>query len=137
MTTRTAAGVKTANGLDSNSSRMASGCQRHCYRSHRTQQCATAAASSPSAGADFYEPLNLRAAVSAVDATGIERVNDRDAYQLVGHALTKIHRSTLFPDVQSGLLARKTKVARNVPEIIHHSDRHEDYRPTGGVKIPF
>jgi hypothetical protein len=87
--------------------------------------------------ADFYEPLNLKPQYAEMTVRGIERVNDRDAYVVVGVPRDDTPEWLYF-DTQTGLLLRKQTV---LPTPIGNSPFRmdfEDYRDTGtGVKFPF
>jgi hypothetical protein len=87
--------------------------------------------------ADLYEPLNLKKQYAQLTVRGIETVNGRDAYLVVGIPHDDKPESLYF-DTQTGLLLRKQTV---LPTPIGDSPFQmdfEDYRDTGsGVKIPF
>jgi hypothetical protein len=87
--------------------------------------------------ADFYEPLNLKRQYAQMTVTGIESVNNRDAYLVVGVPQGDLPESLYF-DTQTGLLLRKQTV---LPTPIGNSPFQmdfDDYRDTGsGVKVPF
>ena len=87
--------------------------------------------------ADFYEPLNLKQAYSQMKVEGIEKVNNRDAYVLIGYPQENVPERLYF-DTQTGLLLRKSTV---VPTAVGNSPfqvDYDDYRDTGsGVKYPF
>jgi outer membrane lipoprotein-sorting protein len=87
--------------------------------------------------ADLYEPLNLKRQYAQMTVRGIETVNGRDAYLVVGVPQGDKPESLYF-DTQTGLLLRKQTV---LPTPIGDSPFQmdfEDYRDTGsGVKIPF
>ena len=87
--------------------------------------------------ADFYEPLNLKREYPQLTVRGIEKVNGRDAYLVVGVPQGEKPESLYF-DTQSGLLLRKQTV---LPTPIGDSPFQidfDDYRDTGsGVKVPF
>ncbi len=87
--------------------------------------------------ADFYEPLNLKRQYAQIAVRGIESVNGRDAYLVVGIPQGDEPESLYF-DTQTGLLLRKQTV---LPTPIGDSPFQmdfEDYRDTGsGVKVPF
>jgi hypothetical protein len=87
--------------------------------------------------ADFYEPLNLKRQYTQMTVKGIESVNNRDAYLVVGVPQGDLPESLYF-DTQTGLLLRKQTV---LPTPIGNSPFQvdfDDYRDTGsGVKFPF
>jgi photosynthetic reaction center cytochrome c subunit len=87
--------------------------------------------------ADFYLPLNLKQQYTTMTVTGVERVNDRDTYVLVGNPRGDLPERLYF-DTQTGLLLRKATAlatpAGNSPSQIDYAD----YRDTGsGVKFPY
>jgi hypothetical protein len=87
--------------------------------------------------ADFYEPLNLKREYAQLTLRGVESVNGRDAYAVVGVPPGDAPEWLYF-DTQSGLLLRKQTV---LPTPIGNSPFQvdfEDYRDTGsGVRFPF
>lgn len=135
MTSRTASGATTANGFDGNVAWL--------QAANGTVIEATGPNNAPlpplarvRRNADFYEPLNLKQQYPQLTVQGIERVNDRDAYHLAGMPAGDTPEDLYF-DVQNGLLVRKTVVVRNVIGDYTIQTDYEDYRPSGGVKIPF
>jgi photosynthetic reaction center cytochrome c subunit len=87
--------------------------------------------------ADFYLPLNLKQQYPTMRVQGIERVNDRDAYVVMGIPQGE-RPERLYFDTQTGLLLRKQTTlptqAGNSPYQVDYAD----YRDTGsGVKFPF
>jgi hypothetical protein len=87
--------------------------------------------------ADFYEPLNMKDEYTQMQVRGIERVNDRDAYVVVG----RVQGDTpdrLYFDTQTGLLLRKSNVLPTPVGNITLQVNYADYRDTGsGVKFPY
>jgi hypothetical protein len=87
--------------------------------------------------ADFYEPLNMKREYAQMTVKGIESVNNRDAYLVVGLPQGDLPESLYF-DTQTGLLLRKQTV---LPTPVGNSPFQmdfDDYRDTGsGVKVPF
>jgi hypothetical protein len=87
--------------------------------------------------ADFYEPLNLKREYAQITVRGIETVNGRDAYLVVGVPQGDAPESLYF-DTQSGLLLRKQSVLPTPVGDSPFQMDFEDYRDTGsGVKFPF
>jgi hypothetical protein len=88
-------------------------------------------------GADFYEPLNLKQEYAQLTVRGIEKINGRDTYLVVGVPVGDKPESLYF-DTQTGLLLRKQTV---LPTPIGDSPFQidfDDYRDTGsGVMVPF
>lgn len=87
--------------------------------------------------ADFYEPLHLKQEYTQMKVEGIEKVNGRDAYAVLGIPQEKIPERLYF-DAQSGLLLRKaTRVPTAIGDSPYEVD-YDDYRDTGhGAKFPF
>jgi hypothetical protein len=87
--------------------------------------------------ADFYEPLNLKRQYAQIAVRGIESVNGRDAYLVVGVPQGDKPESLYF-DTQTGLLLRKQTVLPTPIGDSPFQTDFEDYRDTGsGVKVPF
>ena len=87
--------------------------------------------------ADFYEPLNLKRQYAQITVRGIEKVNGRDAYLVVGIPQGDKPESLYF-DTQTGLLLRKQTVLPTPIGDSPYQMDFDDYRDTGsGVKIPF
>lgn len=87
--------------------------------------------------ADFYLPLDLKQQYAKMEVSGVERVNDRDAYVVVGTPQGDLPERFYF-DVLTGLLLRKetglpTAVGNSMFQV-----NFADYRVTNsGVKFPF
>jgi hypothetical protein len=87
--------------------------------------------------ADFYEPLNLKRQYAQITVRGVENVNGRDAYLVVGVPQGDAPEWLYF-DTQSGLLLRKQTVLTTPIGDSPFQMDFEDYRDTGsGVKFPF
>ena len=87
--------------------------------------------------ADFYEPLNLKRQYAQLTVRGIEKVNGRDAYLVVGVPQGDKPESLYF-DTQTGLLLRKQTVLPTPIGDSPYQVDFDDYRDTGsGVKFPF
>jgi hypothetical protein len=87
--------------------------------------------------ADFYEPLDLKRQYAQITVRGIENVNGRDAYLVVGVPQGDKPESLYF-DTQTGLLLRKQTVLPTPIGDSPFQTDFEDYRDTGsGVKVPF
>ncbi len=87
--------------------------------------------------ADLYESLNLKKEYGRMEVTGVESVNGRSAYLIVGYPQND-SPEWLYFDVASGLLVRKRTVLQSpLGEMPFEAD-YDYYRDTGsGVKIPF
>jgi hypothetical protein len=86
---------------------------------------------------DLYESLDLKREYKSLAVSGVEKVNDRDAYLIVGYPEGDTPERLYF-DIQTGLLIRKMTLlptpAGNSPFLVDYGD----YRDTGsGVKAPF
>jgi photosynthetic reaction center cytochrome c subunit len=87
--------------------------------------------------ADFYEPLTLKQQYAQITVKGIEKVNDHDAYVVVGVPQGD-SGEWLYFDTQSGLLLRKLTVLPTPAGNSPFQTDFDDYRDTGsGVKFPF
>ncbi len=87
--------------------------------------------------ADFYEPLNLKRQYAQITVRGIEKVNGRDAYLVVGVPQGDTPESLYF-DTQTGLLLRKQTVLPTPIGDSPYQVDFDDYRDTAsGVKFPF
>ena len=86
--------------------------------------------------ADFYHPLDLRQLYSNFKVTGIEKVNDRDAYVVEASSVDG-GTDKMFFDVQTGLVLRITG-QHHMPEgVTAFTEDLEDYREVDGIKLPF
>jgi hypothetical protein len=86
--------------------------------------------------ADFYLTLDFKREYSRLSVAGKEKINDRDAYVLLG-VVPGAGPDHLYFDTQTGLLLRRltlqpTPVGSTPTEV-----DYEDYRDAGGVKMPF
>ena len=87
--------------------------------------------------ADFYPGLDLKREYTRLTVTGTEKVNNRDAYVLVG-IVPGAGPDRLYFDTQTGLLLRRLTLQPtpfgNTPTEVDY----DDYRDAGsGVKLPF
>jgi hypothetical protein len=87
--------------------------------------------------ADFLEPLNLTQQYPQMTVRGIERINGRDAYVVVGVPPGDAPERLYF-DTQAGLLLRRVTVLPTPVGDSPFQTDFDDYRDTGsGVKFPF
>lgn len=87
--------------------------------------------------ADFYEPLHLRQQYTELKVNGIEKVNNRDAYVVIGYPQENLPERLYF-DAQTGLLLRKFTFVPTAAGNSPFQVDYDDYRDTGsGVKYPF
>jgi Photosynthetic reaction centre cytochrome C subunit len=88
-------------------------------------------------GADFYQGADLKQDYDRLEVEGVEKVNDRDAYLVIGFSKGSLPERFYF-DVQTGLLLRRQSL---LPTQLGNSPwqvDYDDYRETGGgVKFPF
>jgi hypothetical protein len=103
----------------------------------RVTEPVTLDASRAARAADFYEPLNLKREYEQLTVRGIEKVNGRDAYHVVGVPAGDKPESLYF-DTQTGLLLRKRTVLPTPIGDSPFQTDFDDYRDTGGgLKFPF
>lgn len=87
--------------------------------------------------ADFYQSINLKREYTRLTVSGIERVNDRDAYLVIGYPPADSPERLYF-DARTGLLVRKETVLPTPVGDTPFQVNYEDYRDAGhGVKLPF
>lgn len=87
-------------------------------------------------GADFYDDLNLKLQYTKLTVTGIETVNNSQAYRIEA-ATPEGDVETLYFDKQSALLVRKDQASVNAQGVFPVQIYIEDYREVDGIKIPF
>jgi len=86
--------------------------------------------------ADFYEAINLKQEYTRLNVRGIEKVDDHDAYVMVGVPMGD-NPERLYFDKETGLLLRKsTYNPTPIGRYVINTD-YSDYRDAGGVKVPF
>src|SRR5580698_5818064 len=81
-------------------------------------------------------PRDVRKNYSKLTVTGIERVNEHDAYVLVA-AREKGAPDKMYFDVQSGLLVRSVNQRYTPDGLTEFQADVEDYTALDGVKLPF
>lgn len=88
-------------------------------------------------GADFYQSVNFKQEYNRLTVGGVEKVNSRDAYLVIGFPQSGLPERLYF-DTQTGLLLRTLTL---LPTQLGNSPwqvDYDDYRDTGsGVKVPF
>ncbi|HZP33702.1 MAG TPA: c-type cytochrome [Candidatus Acidoferrales bacterium] len=85
----------------------------------------------------LYEAVSLKREYSQMNVAGVEKVNGRDAYLVVGYPENDSPEQLYF-DVTTGLLLRKTTTLSTPFGSSPYEVDYDDYRDTGsGVKIPF
>jgi photosynthetic reaction center cytochrome c subunit len=86
---------------------------------------------------DFYEDLDLKQEYTRLVVRAIQKVNDRDAYVVIGTPTSDLQERLYF-DTQTGLLLRKVTITSTIAGNLPAQVDYDDYRDTGsGVKIPF
>jgi photosynthetic reaction center cytochrome c subunit len=86
---------------------------------------------------DFYESLHLKQEYKKIAVSGIETVNNREAYLVIGDPEGDSPERLYF-DTQTGLLLRKVTVLPTSAGESPYEVNYDDYRDTGsGVKFPF
>jgi len=86
---------------------------------------------------DLLESLNLKRDYMRMAVRGIEKINGKDAYLVVGNPAGDAAERLYF-DTQTGLLIRKITVVPTAGGDLPAQADYDDYRDTGsGVKIPF
>lgn len=86
--------------------------------------------------AALYDPLTLKEQFSNLRVGGKQKVNDRDAWMLVGTNTSKT-RERLFFDVETGLLLRRVQLNPTILGVDPVQTDFSDYRVVDGVKLPF
>ena len=87
--------------------------------------------------ADFYLGLDFKREYSRLTVTGTEKVNDRDAYVLLG-IVPGAGPDRLYFDSQTGLLLRRLTLQPTLFGSTPTEVNYGDYRDAGsGVKLPF
>jgi hypothetical protein len=86
---------------------------------------------------DFYEDLNLKQEYTTLQVRRPQKVNDRDAYVVIGTPANDL-QEWLYFDTQTGLLLRKVTITPTIGGNLPAQVDYSDYRDDGnGVKIPF
>lgn len=87
--------------------------------------------------ANLYEPLDLKSEYTRTMVSGVEMVDGRKAYVVIGYPAGD-SPERLFFDVESGLLVRRATILPTPMGDSPLEVTFSDYRATpGGVKIPF
>ncbi len=85
--------------------------------------------------ADLHFPAHLTEMFSKVEVRGTEKVDDHDAYLVVGERAGKTPLQLYF-DKESGLLVRLVRFGETPLGRLPTQIDYADYKETGGVKIP-
>jgi photosynthetic reaction center cytochrome c subunit len=86
--------------------------------------------------ADLHFAAHLKEMFSSVQASGTEKIGERDAYAVIGQREGKTPLRLYF-DEQSGLLVRLIRYGDTPLGLLPTEIDYADYRDAGGVKIPF
>jgi photosynthetic reaction center cytochrome c subunit len=86
--------------------------------------------------ADLHFATHLKGMFSQVETAGTEKVDDRDAYLVVGKRDGKTPLRLYF-DEQSGLLLRLVRYGETPLGLLPTQIDYADYRDVSGVKTPF
>ena len=86
--------------------------------------------------ADFYLPLDFKREYSRLSVTAKEKINDRDAYVLLG-VIPGAGPDHLYFDAETGLLLRRLTLQPTAVGSTPSQVDYDDYRDSGGVKMPF
>jgi photosynthetic reaction center cytochrome c subunit len=85
---------------------------------------------------DIQMPLHAASIFAELKVGPVERVADRDVYLLLGINAGEV-AAKLYFDQQSGLLVRIVRYTRSPLGLNPTQIDYADYRPQGGVQIPF
>lgn len=86
--------------------------------------------------ADLHLPTHLKQMFSAMKARGPEKIDDHDAYVVIGQREGKPPIELYF-DEQTGLLLRLVRFGETALGQLPTEIDYADYRDAGGVKIPY
>jgi outer membrane lipoprotein-sorting protein len=87
--------------------------------------------------ADLYRELTLKDQYSNLRVGNKQKVNDRDAYVVVGTNTSTNKRERLYFDAETGLLLRRVVSTQTVLGQDPVQTDYSDYRDVNGVKLPF
>ena len=85
--------------------------------------------------ADFYKEIKLKQLFPKMTLTGKEKVGERDAYVIEATPADGKPEKMYF-DTQTGLLLRVDSDRESPLGLTHVETYYEDYKDTGGVKMP-
>jgi photosynthetic reaction center cytochrome c subunit len=86
---------------------------------------------------DFYRSLKLAGQYAEARVVRKEKIGDRDAWLVMGRIPDSEFTDLLDFDVASGLLLRRTTLRRTALGPLPTQLDFDDYRDTGGVKMPY
>jgi photosynthetic reaction center cytochrome c subunit len=84
----------------------------------------------------LFGPIKTPDSVTHATLTGVERINDREAY-LVAVENSPTQSTHLFFDVETGLLLRRVNVTNTMLGPLNVQWDFSDYRDVNGIKLPF
>jgi len=87
--------------------------------------------------ADLYKEVTLKSQFSGLRVGNKQKVNDRDAYVVVGLNTGTNKRERLFFDAETGLLVRRVVLNETLLGLDPVQTDFSDYRDVDGVKLPF
>ncbi|PWT93110.1 MAG: hypothetical protein C5B55_05160 [Blastocatellia bacterium] len=84
----------------------------------------------------LFQILKLKDQYSSFHVSGRDKIDDRDVYTVNAvRSDNKVER--LYFDIENGLLRRRISYMRTLIGIVPQQTDFEDYRETGGLKLPF
>ncbi len=86
--------------------------------------------------ADFYESLDLAKNYDRMEVSGIDKVNGKDAFVVVGYPPNDTPERLYF-DTKTGFLLRRLTVLPSSLGDFPYAVDYDDYKKTGGVMFPF
>jgi zinc protease len=86
--------------------------------------------------ADFYHPLDLKKLYTKLTLVGVERVDDKDAYEVEAE-VSEGDPDEIYFDVASGLPARVVSHRHSPQGVVDFREDFDDYREVDGIKRPF
>jgi len=85
---------------------------------------------------NFFKDIKLKEQFTRLTFAGKDMIDDKEVYVLRG-TTSDNKRERLYFDVQTGLLLRRSTSVTNSIGVIPEQVDFEDYRDTGGLKLPF
>lgn len=85
--------------------------------------------------AELFSPVNLKTIYPKMDFRFLDRIDGKEVYIVIATTASNL-RETLYFDVASGLLVRRTSSAQTMYGRFVYQVDYADYKVVGGVKIP-
>lgn len=85
--------------------------------------------------AELFSPTNLKTIYPKMDFRALDRIDGREVYVVTATTAANL-RETLFFDVETGLLVRRTASSQTMFGRFVYQVDYADYKLIGGVKIP-